>query len=174
LLTGFDHSEESRKLLAANPVPRVHLMELRDPGTVRRLLQRWFFQIAAGAEMTRHLDKGYRRIAFCGAQLDARVMQRLEGYRQVLKQAGLYDQSLEILNPERSSLALGARQFETLQGRATRLMPSFSATTTLHKARCWRPTHGVKVPEQVAIAGFNDLPGSDQMVPPLTTIHTPR
>jgi LacI family gluconate utilization system Gnt-I transcriptional repressor len=33
---------------------------------------------------------------------------------------------------------------------------------------------GVKVPQQVAIAGFNDLPGSDQMVPPLTTIHTPR
>ena len=33
---------------------------------------------------------------------------------------------------------------------------------------------GIKVPEQVAIAGFNDLPGSDQMVPPLTTIRTPR
>ncbi|HCL85588.1 MAG TPA: LacI family transcriptional regulator, partial [Comamonadaceae bacterium] len=26
----------------------------------------------------------------------------------------------------------------------------------------------------IAIAGFNDLAGSDQMVPPLTTIRTPR
>jgi len=26
----------------------------------------------------------------------------------------------------------------------------------------------------VAIAGFNDLTGSDQMVPPLTTVRTPR
>jgi LacI family transcriptional regulator, gluconate utilization system Gnt-I transcriptional repressor len=26
----------------------------------------------------------------------------------------------------------------------------------------------------VAVAGFNDLAGSDQMHPPLTTIHTPR
>jgi len=27
---------------------------------------------------------------------------------------------------------------------------------------------------QVAIAGFNDLTGSDQMLPPLTTVRTPR
>jgi LacI family transcriptional regulator, gluconate utilization system Gnt-I transcriptional repressor len=33
---------------------------------------------------------------------------------------------------------------------------------------------GVKVPEQLAIAGFNDLAGSDQMWPSLTTIRTPR
>ena len=33
---------------------------------------------------------------------------------------------------------------------------------------------GVAVPAQVAIAGFNDLAGSDQMVPPLTTVRTPR
>ena len=33
---------------------------------------------------------------------------------------------------------------------------------------------GLRVPEQIAIAGFNDLPGSAHMVPPLTTIRTPR
>ena len=33
---------------------------------------------------------------------------------------------------------------------------------------------GIPVPQQVAIAGFNDLAGSDQMWPPLTTIRTPR
>ena len=33
---------------------------------------------------------------------------------------------------------------------------------------------GIKVPERIAIAGFNDLTGSDQMVPALTTIRTPR
>ena len=33
---------------------------------------------------------------------------------------------------------------------------------------------GIKVPDQIAIAGFNDLTGSDQMVPPLTTVRTPR
>jgi LacI family gluconate utilization system Gnt-I transcriptional repressor len=33
---------------------------------------------------------------------------------------------------------------------------------------------GISVPSQVAIAGFNDLTGSDQMLPPLTTVRTPR
>jgi LacI family gluconate utilization system Gnt-I transcriptional repressor len=32
----------------------------------------------------------------------------------------------------------------------------------------------VPVPGRIAIAGFNDLAGSDQMVPPLTTVRTPR
>ena len=33
---------------------------------------------------------------------------------------------------------------------------------------------GIPVPGQVAIAGFNDLPGSDQMLPTLSTVRTPR
>ena len=31
----------------------------------------------------------------------------------------------------------------------------------------------VAVPQRVAIVGFNDLRGSDLMLPPLTTVHTP-
>lgn len=174
LLTGFDHSEESQKLLAGNPVPRVHLMELREQAADSYSVG--FSQVAAGAEMTRHLlDKGYRRIAFCGAQLDARVMQRLEGYRQVLKQAGLYDPTLEVLSPERSSLALGARQFETLLKAQTTVDAIFFCNDDIAQGALLEAARmGIKVPQQVAIAGFNDLPGSDQMVPPLTTIHTPR
>lgn len=33
---------------------------------------------------------------------------------------------------------------------------------------------GAKVPERIAVAGFDDLSGSDQMVPPLTSVRTPR
>jgi LacI family gluconate utilization system Gnt-I transcriptional repressor len=33
---------------------------------------------------------------------------------------------------------------------------------------------GLAVPQRVAVAGFNDLTGSDQMLPPLTTVRTPR
>lgn len=33
---------------------------------------------------------------------------------------------------------------------------------------------GIAVPGRVAIAGFNDLTGSDQMWPALTTVRTPR
>jgi LacI family gluconate utilization system Gnt-I transcriptional repressor len=33
---------------------------------------------------------------------------------------------------------------------------------------------GIKIPEQVAILGFNDLPMSEHMVPRLSSINTPR
>ena len=33
---------------------------------------------------------------------------------------------------------------------------------------------GVAVPQRVAMAGFNDLEGSDLMLPPLTSVRTPR
>lgn len=33
---------------------------------------------------------------------------------------------------------------------------------------------GIAVPQQAAIVGFNDLSASAQMVPPLTTVRTPR
>ena len=176
LLTGFDHSEASRKLLAANPVPRVHLMELHSTERSQGTYSVGFSQTQAGAEITQHLlDKGYRRIAFCAAQLDARVMQRLEGFRQVLKQANLYDPALEFLDPERSSMALGARQFEALMKSQHAVDAIFFCNDDIAQGALLAASRlGVQVPQQVAIAGFNDLPGSDQMVPPLTTIHTPR
>ena len=34
--------------------------------------------------------------------------------------------------------------------------------------------HHIDVPGRIAIAGFNDLPGSEQMIPSLTTVRTPR
>ena len=33
---------------------------------------------------------------------------------------------------------------------------------------------GVAVPQRLAVTGFNDLSGSDQMLPPLSTVATPR
>ena len=176
LLTGFDQSAASKKLLMANPVPQVHLMELPAQELVADHYSVGFSQTDAGADMTRHLlDRGYRRIAFCGAQLDARVMQRLQGYRQTLQKTGLYDPSLELLSPERSSLSLGAQQFETLVSMHPEVDAIFFCNDDIAQGALLAATRlGVKVPEQVAIAGFNDLPGSEQMVPPLTTIRTPR
>lgn len=32
----------------------------------------------------------------------------------------------------------------------------------------------ISIPEQVSIIGFNDLPGNEQMLPTLSSLHTPR
>ena len=178
LLTGFDRSAGAQKLLAASAIPRVHLMELHDETATapQAICSVGFSQTNAGAAITQHLlDQGHRRIAFCGAQLDARVLQRLQGYRQALQAASLYDPALEILNPERSSLALGSQLFEQLVRSQSGIDAIFFCNDDLAQGALLAATRlGIAVPQHIAIAGFNDLPGSDQMVPPLTTIRTPR
>ncbi len=116
LVTGFDRSEAARQLIARSGVPCVHLMETSEAPGVYCV---GFSQLEAGAAITRHLlERGRRRIAFCAAQLDPRTLQRAEGYRRTLREAGVYDPQLEMLSPEGSSIALGARLFEETLRRA--------------------------------------------------------
>ena len=173
LVTGFDRSEAARQLIARSGVPCVHLMETSSAPGVACV---GFSQVEAGAAITRHLlERGRRRIAFCGAQLDPRVMQRAEGYRDALRAAGLYDPRLEMLSPERSSIALGARLFEDVLQRMPDADAIFFCNDDIAQGGLLAANRlGVAVPARIAIAGFNDLAGSDQMVPPLTTIRTPR
>src|SRR5438105_4328110 len=173
LVTGFDRNEAARRLIAASGVPCVHVMETtRAPGVYCV----GFSQADAGHEITRHLlDRGRKRIAFVAAQLDPRVMQRAEGYRHCLRAAGLYDPMLEMLNPDPSSLALGGQLFEELLRTRPDVDAIFFCNDDLAQGGLLAALRlGVKVPERVAVAGFNDLNGSDQMLPSLTTVHTPR
>lgn len=173
LVTGFDRSETSRRLIEGSRVPCVHLMETSAaPGVYSVGLS----QAEAGAAMTRHLlSHGRRRIAFAAAQLDPRTLQRLEGWRAVMKEAGLHSPVLEWLNPNPSSIALGGVMFEQIMGQTPPVDAIFFCNDDLAQGALLAALRrGIAVPQQVAIAGFNDLTGSDQMVPPLTTIRTPR
>jgi LacI family gluconate utilization system Gnt-I transcriptional repressor len=115
IVTGFDRQASTRALLAQSGVPCVHVMETSATPGVYSV---GFSQREAGAAITRHLlDRGRKRIAFAAAQLDPRVMQRRDGWRDALEAAGLYDAKLEWLNPAPPS---------------TR---SSSATTTSRRAR---------------------------------------
>ncbi|MFT4265937.1 MAG: substrate-binding domain-containing protein, partial [Xenophilus sp.] len=175
IVTGFERSEETRALIRTSRVPCVHVMETsRAPG-VHCV---GFSQQDAGYALTRHLlaarGGGARRIAFAAAQLDARVMQRAEGYRRALREAGCYDPALELLWPEASTIALGAQMFARLLDAAAPEAIFFCNDDLAQGALMAAHRLGIDVPGRVAVAGFNDLPGSDQMMPSLTSVRTPR
>lgn len=176
LITGLDHSAATQALMTASQVPCVHLMDLPQPTATEVPYCVGFRQTEAGAAITRHLlASGRRRIAFAGAQLDPRVMQRLYGWRAALQEAGLYEPTLEWLNPASSSLALGGLMFEQIMGQRQAVDAIFFCNDDLAQGALLAALRmGIEVPAQVAIAGFNDLTGSDQMLPPLTTVRTPR
>jgi len=173
LVTGLDRSDTSRALIAGSGVPCVHLMEMSTtPGVYSVGLS----QQQASIAMTRHLlDRGRRRIAFAAAQLDPRTLQRLEGWRQTMREAGLYAPTLEWLNPAPSSIGLGGTLFEQIVGQSPPVDAIFFCNDDLAQGALLAALRlGISVPQRVAVAGFNDLTGSDQMLPPLTTIRTPR
>ena len=124
--------------------------------------------------MTRHLlGKGYRRIAFVGAQLDERTLRRADGYRHAMQAAGLADPALEVMTAEPSTIALGARLMQRTLALGCDAV--FCCNDDLaHGAIFHCQRQGIRVPQDVAIAGFNDLPASAWMMPSLTTVDTPR
>ena len=173
LLTGLDHSDMARELIAKSGVPCVHMMELAQSPEVYSV---GFSQTDAAKTMTQHLlSRGKKRIAFAAAQLDPRTLQRLDGWRACLTAAGLHDPSLEWLNPAPSSMALGSQMFEQMLQADVGIDAVFFCNDDLAQgALLAAPRLSVAVPDRVAIAGFNDLTGSALMWPALTTIRTPR
>jgi len=173
LVTGLEHSAATQALIHASGVPCVHLMATStQPGVYCVGLS----QADAAAALTRHLlERGRQRIAFAAAQLDPRTLQRLEGWRREMRAAGLHAPTLEWLNPAPSSLALGGTMFEQIAAQAPPVDAIFFCNDDLAQGALLAALRlGISVPQRVAVAGFNDLMGSDQMVPPLTTVHTPR
>lgn len=173
LLTGLERSEGSLRMLAASQVPCVHMMDLADDPALTCV---GFSQQQAGRAAAQHLlSQGRRRLGYIAAQLDSRVLHRAEGFRLALQEQGLYDPSLEVLCPQRSSIGLGGELFSQLLARHPDVDGLFFCNDDLaHGAIYQAQRQGIAVPGQVSMVGFNDLPPSAHTVPRLTSIRTPR
>lgn len=172
IVTGFDRNEESRGLIARSGIPCVHVLELANsPGTYCV----GFDQNKAAQTMVKYLlSKGRRRIAF-GAAIDPRALLRAEGYRQAMREVGLYDPALEFLRAGPASIKLGVDIFQEIIARHSDVDGVFYSNDDLaHGALFSALRSGIKVPEQISIAGFNNLEEGEYTIPPLTTIHTSR
>lgn len=173
LLTGLEQNEATQDLIRHSGLPCVHMMAL-DPEGRRCCVG--FSQTEAAAALTRHLmARGYQRIMFVGSQLDARTLQRLQGWQITLQAAGLYRPELVLLDPAPSSMQLGYQMLGQISQQGLGVDAIFFCNDDLAQgALLYAQSHGLRVPQQLAIAGFNDLTGSELMSPPLTTVRTPR
>ena len=123
----------------------------------------------------RHLiELGHRRIAFVsGPANHTDAMERLAGYRRALMEADIpLDQNLiaEGNFHEASGLMAVNRLFETQQ----QFTAVFAANDlSAYGVRLGLYRKGVRVPDDISLVGFDDLPGSAFTAPPLTTVHQP-
>ncbi|HSH78747.1 MAG TPA: LacI family DNA-binding transcriptional regulator [Herpetosiphonaceae bacterium] len=129
-----------------------------------------------GAQVaTRYLiEQGHRRIAHLRGDLHyATAQARLSGYHQALQDAGLPvdEQLIQGDTWDTADAASGTRQLLALADPPTAI---FAASDNLALAglRVLRE-QGYRVPQDVAVIGFDDIQEAAQLVPPLTTVRIP-
>ncbi|MGV9876040.1 LacI family DNA-binding transcriptional regulator [Streptomyces cellulosae] len=130
---------------------------------------------AAAREATEHLlARGRRKIGVVGRQLApnaATSATRLAGYREALEAAGLtYDETLAppVAAYHRADGATAAHALLDLPEPpdAVFCFADTLAEGVLHAAR----ERGLSVPDDLAVAGFDDIEAARYMAPPLTTV----
>lgn len=128
--------------------------------------------LAGAITATRHLlELGHRRIGFLAGRPDLEsARQREQGYCRALSDAGLpVDPNLiRVGDYELEMSQEPARQLLTLDDRPTAIFAAndLSAMQTMHVAR----TLGLAIPRDVSVVGFDNIPESALIEPPLTTI----
>ena len=129
----------------------------------------------AAQQMARHLlEQGLREFAYIG-QNGKQHDQRLFGFRAELAAAGydLPDANVIQVDGQNSALCR-EKMLRLLQGRQGRRLGLF-CYHDLFAIRAINLCHqlGLRVPEEVAVAGFDDLPAAQETYPALTTVSYP-
>lgn len=173
IVTGLDQTSYGRQLLSQSGVPIVQIMEV---GKDIIDMNVGFSHIQAAYDVTCHLiDSGRKSIAFLGARMDPRAQRRLQGFQKAMEDAGLSWQGKISTTYQPSSVKLGGQLLLDVISNEGKLDGIFCLNDDLAMGalfECQRSQ--IRVPEDLAIAGFNDLEPSSCVNPALTTVSTPR
>ncbi|WP_287482925.1 LacI family DNA-binding transcriptional regulator [Caldilinea sp.] len=124
---------------------------------------------------TQHLlELGYTRIAtITGAMNLVGALDRLEGYLCALREAGI-EPPQEYIQEGDWSEAGGKRAMQRLLQVTPRPDAVFAASDSMAigAMKAIQAT-GLKVPDDIAVVGFDDMPAAATVDPPLTTVHHP-
>lgn len=174
MLTGGNHTRRTRELLERQGTPVVETWSM-PPRPIMASVG--FSNVAAAQAMVGHLARrGHGTIGFVSAPVanNDRAAARREGFVAGLREHGL---SLhpDIVVESEFGLKHGSDALRRILHARPEVDAIFFANDTLATGgvlECHRS--GVRVPDDLAIAGFDDLEIASQIVPPLTTVRVPR
>jgi LacI family transcriptional regulator len=128
-----------------------------------------------GVAATRHLlEQGRRRVAMLNGPHDFGCNRdRLEGYKSALQEAGLELDPRRVIDSDFKESG-GASAMTELLARDPQLDAVFVANDVMAfgAMRALREA-GRRIPDDVAVVGFDDIPASAMSHPSLTTVHQP-
>lgn len=131
--------------------------------------------VQASQGATRHLiDLGHRRIAYLGDRGgNQSETERFSGYRQALEAAGLrFTRQLVVQGDSKPEAAKVAMAHLLALPHPPTAVFCYNDLTALGAIRQIRD-HGLRVPGDISVVGFDDLYISQYLDPPLTTVRQP-
>lgn len=174
IITGGDQTRACRNLLANARIPIVQIMELLAEPIDMNI---GFAHGRAGYDVVAHLlGQGYGRIGFIGARMDPRVQQRMQGCQLALEQADRFDQRFIVTTPEPSSIRVGGELFKSLMAASNGVVDAvFCANDDLALGALFEAQRmNIRVPQDLAICGFNDIEAAAYVNPSLTSVSVGR
>ena len=174
ILSGLEHSDNTKEMLADFSGPIVQVMDI-DGDAIDMAVG--ISMQEAGVLIAQHLfARGYRRIGYVGAwgERPTRSLKRRLAFEAELARLGAPIIASVILD-QASSMQGGADGLKQLLARNLRIDAVFFANDDLAMgALFYCQTHGISVPHDLALAGYNGLEICHSITPHLTTIATPR
>jgi LacI family gluconate utilization system Gnt-I transcriptional repressor len=173
IVTGINQTAESRAVMEAMNCPIVQIMEI-GPDPVDMMVGFSHYDAAFSA-VSHLLDQGRKRIGFIGARMDPRVQRRLEGYRDAMTRARLFDPRLIVTTSTPTAVTVGSTLLTDLLAQAPDVDAVFCINDDLALGvlfACQRQQ--IPVPDRIAIVGFNDMEFMASAVPSLTSVRTNR
>jgi LacI family transcriptional regulator len=173
LITPVDDDSEQLRRLVGRGVPVV-LVDRPAPGPVRCSVA--VDDVDGGRQVAEHLlQQGHSRVAFVGGPLHIRqVSDRRRGLAEGLTAAGA---ELKLVETAALSLAEGRRAAERLLAGTSRRRPTALACANdllALGALQGLVAAGVRVPEDMAIVGYDDIAFAAAATVPLTSVRQPR
>lgn len=171
VLTGVNHSAESRQRLLAAKIPVVEVWDL-TPTPIDMLVG--FSHERVGRDVANYLiGKGYRRFAQVCAE-DERAQIRRRAFESALAEAGLSCLATHGV-PTPTTVRMGREGLARLLSDGHRPDAVFCSSDVLaHGVLAEAQSRGLSVPGELAVMGFADLDFAAYTFPSLSTVHVDR
>ena len=171
LLSESYHTPRTVRMIETAGIPVIEMMDSVSPAIQQCV---GFDNTAAAYEMVQAMiGQGYRHIAYLGARMDVRTQLKMQGYELAMAEAKLTP--LAMTTNDASSFSLGASLLQQTLAKYPYVDSFFCTNDDLAAGvifECQR--QGIKVPEQIGVAGFHGHDIGQSMTPKLASIITPR